>query len=75
MTDPSHDRPVPVVRVLGVSLPAGPSWPKGLRVDLVVGRRRRVRRMVSLLGCPEGAHWVRLGLGPVRCAVRIGPCC
>jgi hypothetical protein len=46
-----------------------PAWPNGLLVELVIGRRRRVKRLVR----GQSADWIQLGLGPVRAAVSVRP--
>ena len=62
---------VPVVMLLQhrYRFEPSPFWPRGLTVELVIGRRRRVKGLVR--ADPDG--WIQLGFGPVRAAVKIRP--
>lgn len=65
-------RPRSTLRVHSYHLGPSAEFPRGLRLDLLVGTRRQVRRLAKLLG-PEEGQLIQLGFGEVAAAVRVRP--
>lgn len=67
----STPEPLPPVATLlrhSYNLAPCPAWPRGIAVELTIGRRRKVKKLAR-----SEQGWIGLSFGMVRAAVRIRP--